>query len=121
MPPQSTTASQAIGPALVSTPVTAPSRVRTRVTVTFSRSRAPPARAPAADEAGGVPGGAAGERAALQQQDVGDAELREVIGDAGADHPAADDHDAGVLGHRGSSVEVVHACVRRVTPRSSAQ
>ncbi len=48
MPPQFTTVSQAIAPSLVSTPVTAPSRVRTRLTVTFSSTRAPPARAPAA-------------------------------------------------------------------------
>ncbi len=48
-----------------------------------------------ADQAGRVPGGAAGQLALLEQQHVGPAELGEVVGDAGADHAAADDHDAG--------------------------
>ena len=48
-----------------------------------------------ADEAGGVPGGAAGELAALQQHHVGDARAREMVGDGAAHHPAADDDHAG--------------------------
>ena len=63
-------------------------------------------RAQLADEAGGVPGRAAGQALALQQHDVALAELGQMIGDRGADHPAADDDDFGVRGqgfcHRGS-------------------
>ena len=49
-----------------------------------------------ADQAGSVPGGAGGEAFALQQQDVGPAELGEVVGDRAADHPTADDHHPGL-------------------------
>src|SRR5262245_21424412 len=45
-------------------------------------------------ETGGVPGRAARERAALEQHNIGPAEFRQVIRDARADDPAADDHDA---------------------------
>ena len=48
-----------------------------------------------ADQAGRVPGGAAGQLPLLQQQHVGLAQLGQVVGDAGADHPAPDDDDAG--------------------------
>jgi len=48
MPAQLTTASHAIGPSAVSTPVTTPSRTATARTATSSRMTAPPARAPAA-------------------------------------------------------------------------
>ena len=61
----------------------------------------PPRGAQLPDQAGGVPGGAAGELLALQQQDIGDAELGQVIGDRAADDAAADDHDVGAGGERG--------------------
>ena len=51
-----------------------------------------------ADEPGGVPGRAARELLALEQDDVAPAELDEVIGDAAAGDAATDDDDAG-LGH----------------------
>ncbi len=47
------------------------------------------------DQAGRVPGRAAGQARPLHDEHVGDAELREVVGDRGADHAAADDHDPG--------------------------
>src|SRR5262249_2509362 len=49
-----------------------------------------------ADEAGGVPRGAAGDVAALQQEHVAPAELGEVVGDAAAGDAPADDDDARV-------------------------
>ncbi len=56
------------------------------------------------DEARGMPGRAAGQALALQQDDVRPAELGQMIGDRAADGAAADDDDAGVarnsLGHR---------------------
>ena len=54
-----------------------------------------------ADQTGGVPGGAAGQLALLEQHDVGEAELGQVVGDAGADHAAADDDDLGAVGQLG--------------------
>src|SRR6266446_6723321 len=54
--------------------------------------------AEAADEPGGVPGRAARELLALEQNDVTPAELDQVIGDAAAGDAATDDDDAG-LGH----------------------
>ena len=48
-----------------------------------------------ADQAGRVPGGAAGQLPLLEQQHVGPAQLGQVVGDAGADHAAPDDDDAG--------------------------
>ena len=51
-----------------------------------------------ADQAGRVPGGAAGQLPLLEQQHVGPAQLGQVVGDAGADHAAADDDDAGSPG-----------------------
>ena len=53
-----------------------------------------------ADQPGGMPGGAAGELALLEQHDVAPAELGEVVGDARADDAAADDDDFGVAVHR---------------------
>ena len=50
------------------------------------------------DQTGGVPCCAAGQLTLLEQYDVGEAELRQVIGDAGADDPAADDDDLGAVG-----------------------
>src|SRR3546814_12759069 len=55
-------------------------------------------RSELADEAGGVPGGAAGELAPLQQQHVGDAEPRQVIRDGAAGDAAADDDDGHAIG-----------------------
>ena len=55
-----------------------------------------------ADEAGGVPGGAARELLALEHDDVGDAAQGEVVGDAASDDAAAHDDDssaAGQVGH----------------------
>ena len=54
-----------------------------------------------ADQPGRVPGRAAGEPALLQQDDVVPAELGEVVGDATADDPAADDDDLRLAGRRG--------------------
>ena len=54
-----------------------------------------------ADEPRRVPGGAAGQLAPLEQDDVAPAELGQVIGDAAADDAAADDDDARVGGKRG--------------------
>ena len=48
-------------------------------------------------QAGGVPCGPAGEAVALQQHDIAPAEMRQVIGDRGADDAAADHHDAGAI------------------------
>lgn len=56
------------------------------------------ARAQLPHQAGGVPGGAAGQPVALEQQDVVPAPVREVIGDGTADGAAADDHDPGACG-----------------------
>ena len=47
------------------------------------------------DEPGGVPGRPRGQLVALEQQDVAPAQLGQVVGDAGADHAAADDDDLG--------------------------
>ena len=62
-----------------------------------------------ADQTGRVPRRPAGERALLQEQHVAPAELGEVVGHAGADHPTPHDHDAGAGG------QVSH----RAVPRSS--
>ncbi len=43
------------------------------------------------DQPGGVPGGPGGELVLLDQHDVGPAEVGQVVGDAAAGHPAADD------------------------------
>ena len=48
------------------------------------------------DQSGSVPGGAAGELLALEQDDVGDADLRQVIGDRAAGDAAPDDDDVRV-------------------------
>ena len=45
------------------------------------------------DQAGGVPGGAARQRALLEQHHVGPAELGQVVRRGAADHAAADDDD----------------------------
>src|SRR5271165_2359582 len=52
-----------------------------------------------ADQAGRVPGGAAGQLPLLEQEHVGPAQLGEVVADAGADHAATDDHDPGAGGN----------------------
>ena len=51
-----------------------------------------------ADQAGGMPGRARRQLLALQQHDVGPAELCQVIGDRAAGYAAADDDGAGPLG-----------------------
>ena len=53
-----------------------------------------------ADEAGGMPGRAAGELAALDEHDVGLVVAGEMIGGRAADDAAADDDDRGVGGKR---------------------
>ena len=57
------------------------------------------------DQAGSVPGRAAGELLAFEQDRVAPADLAKVIGDRGADNAAADDDDTGAgrqgCGHRG--------------------
>ena len=63
-----------------------------------------------AHQPGGVPGGAARERALLEQQHVGPAEPGEVVGHGRADDPAADDH------RPGAGREVNH---RRPPPRGA--
>ena len=50
-------------------------------------------RAQLPDDPGRVPGRAAGELALLEQDDVGPAQLGQVVGHAAAHDPAADDHD----------------------------
>ena len=50
------------------------------------------------DQSGRMPGGAAGQPALLEQHDVGEAQLRQVIGGRAAHDAAADDDDAGVRG-----------------------
>ena len=58
----------------------------------------------AANEASRVPGGAAGQRVALQQDHVVPAQFSKVVGHAGADYATTDDDDLGpigdLLGHR---------------------
>ena len=49
-----------------------------------------------ADQPGGVPGRAGGELLALEQHDVGPAELGQMIGDRAAGNAAADDDRAGL-------------------------
>ena len=51
-----------------------------------------------ADEARRVPSGSAGELLALEQDDVGDTDLRQMIGDRTAGHSAADDDHVGMTG-----------------------
>jgi len=51
-----------------------------------------------ADEPRRVPGGAAGELVALQQQHLRGAALRQVVGQRAADDAAADDDDARAVG-----------------------
>ena len=53
----------------------------------------PPRRAQLPDQPGRMPGRAAGELLALEQQHVGDAEPGQMIGDRAADDAAADDDD----------------------------
>ena len=62
-----------------------------------------------ADQAGGMPGRAGGQLLALQQHDVGPAELGQVIGDRAAGDAAADDDGAGLW--RGG--RVMRPCFRR--------
>ena len=51
-------------------------------------------------------------RLALQQQDVGDAEPGQVIGDRAADDAAADDDDVGAGGEHGVMLRLVRVDVR---------
>ena len=43
------------------------------------------------DQPGRVPGGPGGQLVLLKQHDVGPAQVREMVGNAAADHAAADD------------------------------
>jgi len=65
----------------------------------LQHARQVPRGAELADDAGGVPGGALGETALLDQQHVFLAPAREVVGDAAADDAAADDDDLRALRH----------------------
>ena len=60
------------------------------------------ARAQLHDQTGGMPGGAAGQRAALEHGHVGLTELGQVIGDTGAGNSATDNSDPGMGGERGA-------------------
>ena len=51
-----------------------------------------------AHQAGGMPGGAAGQGSALEQNHIGPAQLGQMIGDAAAGDTAADDDHAGLSG-----------------------
>ena len=57
-----------------------------------------PRTAELGDEAGGVPGRAAGQLAPLEDHYVSTAQLRQVVGDAAADDSASDDDDLGTVG-----------------------
>ena len=57
-------------------------------------ARAPETR----HEAGCVPGRAGRQAVPLDDEDVGDPEVRQVVGDGGADDPAPDDDDPGSVG-----------------------
>ena len=74
--------------------------------------RAALARAQLADQPGRVPGRAARQPALLEQQHVGDAELRQVVGDAGADDAAADDRRRG-RGRAGVASSALSPCAAR--------
>src|SRR5512134_1539297 len=69
-------------------------RVELRAVLAHARHRAVGAHLP--HKPGRVPCRAAGEASLLEQHDVAPAELRQVVGDARPDDPAADDHDFGV-------------------------
>ena len=72
------------------------------------------------DQARRVPGRPGGERVALDQDDVGPAQMREVVGDAAADHAAADDHDLRAGGQRdGPGATAVRHAGDRVIPCST--
>ena len=70
------------------------------------RAHQAPGAAPLRAQAGGVPGRAAGQLVLLEQDDVGLAEPRQVVGERGAGRAAADDDDLGALR------EVAHAAGR---------
>src|SRR5688572_17627855 len=69
-------------------------RIEADAVLAHARHRTVGAHLP--DEPGGMPGGAAGELALLEQHDVAHAELGEVVGDARPDNAAARDDDAGL-------------------------
>ena len=54
-------------------------------------------RAQLSDQAGGVPGCAAGQLLSFEQYDVAPAELGEVVGNRTADNAATDDDDIGTF------------------------
>src|SRR5689334_10329966 len=66
-----------------------------------------------------MPRSPAGQLALLEQQDVGETAQRQVIGHAGADHAAADDHYLRPAGQRGCCVPRCPVCasVPRTTLR----
>ncbi len=69
------------------------SRVYLRSSVEVSEVEPNVAISPAACQVG-----ARGQPVALQQDDVPDAQVRQVVGDRRADDAAADDHDPGAIG-----------------------
>ncbi len=60
----------------------------------------PPRRAQLCHQAGGMPGGAAGQPPAFAQDDIVDADPGQVVGDRAAGDAAADDHHIRPLGDR---------------------
>ena len=76
-----------------------------------------------ADQSGGVPGGATGQLALLDQHHVGEAELGQMVGDAGADHAASDDDGVRAIGQFGrhqSSACTSSSSRARLGPLNSA-
>ena len=74
---------------------------RVQLDAVLAHPRHRPVRAHLADQAGGVPGRAAGELALLEDEHVLLAERGQVVGGRAAGDAAADDDDAGVARQRG--------------------
>jgi hypothetical protein len=71
------------------------------------------------DQPGGVPGRPGGQPVLLEQNHVGPAQVREVVGDAAAGHPAADNHHlcpAGDSPAHGSRIDRHDVPSRRARP-----
>ena len=70
------------------------------------------------DQTGGVEGRPAGELVAVDQHDIGLAELGQVVGDAGAADASADDDDPGPIGKLAAGVAMASGAGASVTSRS---
>ena len=78
------------------------------------------ARAKLHDEAGGVPGGATGQRSALKHGYIGFTKPSQVIGNTGSGNAAADDNYPGMAGERIiHGVRVSKTCCEGVLSRRS--